>query len=224
MIEGSGPGDPWIVYPGNSQARSPKPSEQSAKGASSSTSATGVVADAEFVAVRPRPLRGDRMPDRRRRRPPFARRKPRRSGDGRVAAAEDRSVDPPHASHGPGRAARRPRPAGRPRRDLRGLLRGASGIRLPFCWWDELDGRDAGVIDREALRRRGDFAADLLALAEDLRLDPAARAELAAGSSRRRPRLLRRARRDRRRRRAALVRLVEEATTVALDSVAGDEP
>ena len=33
VATGSGPGDPWIVYPGNSQSRSPKSSEQEPKGA-----------------------------------------------------------------------------------------------------------------------------------------------------------------------------------------------
>lgn len=103
-------------------------------------------------------------------------------------------------------------------------LREATSLRLPFCWWDELRDETRGVIDREALRGRGDFAADLLALADATQLDPAARAELAAGLVSEAPRAF-----------SAVLdgivgdderfaRLVEEATTVALDSVAGDEP
>ena len=41
---------PWIVYPGNSQARSPKASERGAKGAVVGHVRSGTVSDVEFVA------------------------------------------------------------------------------------------------------------------------------------------------------------------------------
>ena len=164
------------------------------------------------------------MPDRRPRRPPSLAERLADLGADRVAAAEGRSVILHAASHGTGRAARRARPAGRPRRD-----RPRARARPPASVCRSAGGtssatRTRGVIDREALRGRGDFAADLLALADATQLDPAARAELAAGLVSEAPRAF-----------SAVLdgivgdderfaRLVEEATTVALDSVAGDEP
>ena len=222
-VAGTGPGDPWIVYPGNSQARSPKPSEQSAKGAVVVHVRDGVVENAEFVACdRVRfeeiecPIEG--LAD-----PPSLAERLADLGADRVAAAEGRSVILRARLTGRGELHAVLARPGAPGEIVR-ELREATSLRLPFCWWDELRDETRGVIDREALRGRGDFAADLLALADATQLDPAARAELAAGLVSEAPRAF-----------SAVLdgivgdderfaRLVEEATTVALDSVAGDEP
>jgi hypothetical protein len=38
----------------------------------------------------------------------------------------------------------------------------------PFCWWDAIDDRSRPAIDLEAARTGADFAADLIALADEL--------------------------------------------------------
>ena len=42
----------------------------------------------------------------------------------------------------------------------------------PFCWWDSIDDRSRPAIDLDAARAGSDFAADLIALADELGLQP----------------------------------------------------
>ena len=221
-VTGNGPGDPWIVYPGNSQARSPKPSEQSAKGAVVVHVREGVVDAVEFVACdRVRfeeieyPIEG--ITDF----PSLAGHLGDLATD-RLAAADGRSVILRARLTGRGglhAALARPGASD----DLVRELRDDEGVRQPFCWWDEVRDETRAIVDRDAIRGRGDFAADLLAFAESVQLDPAARVELAARLVASAPRTLVGPL-------GAIVddddrlgRLVEDATSVALDSVAGDE-
>jgi hypothetical protein len=51
--------------------------------------------------------------------------------------------------------------------------------RSPFTWWDSVVDRTRPSLDRDALRGRGDFAADVVALADRLAGDEAALAVLA---------------------------------------------
>ncbi|MGD0743146.1 MAG: DNA repair exonuclease [Acidimicrobiales bacterium] len=222
-IPGNGPGDPWIVYSGNSQARSPKPSEQSAKGAVVVHVRDGVVADVEFVPCdRVRfeeiecPIEG--LADL----PALAGRLADLASE-RIAAAEGRSVILRARLSGRGElhtVLTRPGACDEILREVRD----DTGGRPPFCWWDEIRDETRGVIDRETLRGRGDFAADLVEFAEGVLLDPAVQASLAASVVTQAPGMF-----------AAvldgivghnehLTRLVDEATTVALDAVTGDEP
>ncbi len=222
IIAGTGPRDPWIVYPGNSQSRSPKPSEQSAKGVVVVHVREGVVGEVEFVPCdRVRfeeiecPIEGladfpslvERLVD---------------LGNERLAAAEGRSVILRVRLVGPGELHSILARPGASDDLLRELREGASDLR-PFCWWDEIKDATRGIVDREEIRRRGDFAADLLELAESVRLDPAFRSELAARLVAEAPRPFTGAldaivSDDER-----LARLLDEATSLALDLVAGDE-
>ena len=139
-VTGNGPGDPWIVYPGNSQARSPKPSEQSAKGAVVVHVREGVVDAVEFVACdRVRfeeiecPIEG--ITDF----PSLAGHLGELATD-RLAAADGRSVILRARLTGRGglhAALARPGASD----DLVRELRDDEGVRQPFCWWDEVPTR-----------------------------------------------------------------------------------
>jgi DNA repair exonuclease SbcCD nuclease subunit len=222
IIAGRGPRDPWIVYSGNSQARSPKPSEQSAKGVVVVHVRDGVVAEAEFVAcdrvrfeeiecpiegVADFPSLAERLDE---------------LGNERLAAANGRSVVLRARLVGRGElhaVLTRPSATG----DLLRELRDGADDRRPFCWWDEIHDATRGIVDREEIRRRGDFAADLLELAESVRNDPAARAELATRALAGAPRALAGALDEIVGDDDRLAELLDEATSVALDSVTGDE-
>jgi DNA repair exonuclease SbcCD nuclease subunit len=222
IIAGNGPGDPWIVYPGNSQSRSPKPSEQSAKGAVVVHVRDGVVDDAEFVAcdrvrfeevecaiegVADLPALAERLAD---------------LAADRVAAAEGRSVILRALLVGRGALhsiLARPGAAD----NLVQELRGGAGDRDPFCWWDEVRDGTRGLVDRDAIRQRGDFAADLLEAAESIRRDPSVAAELADRLVAGAPRVLAGALDGIVGDGERLARLLDAATSVALDAVVGDE-
>jgi hypothetical protein len=40
----------------------------------------------------------------------------------------------------------------------------------PFCWWDSIDDQSRPALDLDAARGGSDFAADLIALADQIRL------------------------------------------------------
>jgi DNA repair exonuclease SbcCD nuclease subunit len=223
IVAGTGPGDPWIVYPGNSQARSPKPSERGAKGAVVVQVREGSVTDAEFVACdRVRfeevecPIDG--LAD-----VPSLEEMLSDLAAERVATAEGRSVIVRARLVGRGELhALLVRPGALD--ELLRVLREGAGDGHPFCWWDEIKDASRGIVDRDDVRRRGDFAADLLAVADQVRRDPTARSELATRLVGGAPRALAAALDaivaddDR------LTSLLDAATSVALDSIAGDEP
>ena len=222
IVEGARPGDPWIVYPGNIQARSPKPSERGAKGAVVVHVREGSVADAEFVACdRVRFEEVECSIEGVMDVPSLAEMLGALATD-RAAAADDRSVILRARLIGHGELHAVLIRAGALDELLR-ELRDNVGDRQPFCWWDEIKDATRGVVDRDEVRRRGDFAADLLAVADRVRLDPAARAELATRLVGAVPRALSGALDaivgddDR------LTQLLDEATSVALDSIAGEE-
>ncbi len=50
----------------------------------------------------------------------------------------------------------------------------------PFCWWDSLRDDTSPLIDLEEIRRRGDFAADLLRVADQVMTEGPAAKELLA--------------------------------------------
>ena len=60
-------------------------------------------------------------------------------------------------------------------------VRDELGIASPFVWVDRIVDRTRAELDREAIRRRGDFSADLTRVADALRADRQALAGLAAG-------------------------------------------
>jgi DNA repair exonuclease SbcCD nuclease subunit len=170
LAEGAGPGDPWVVYAGNSQARSPRASERGAKGAVVVHVDQGRVERVEHVAcdsVRFVELScpidgvdsiedledllvalGDDALER---------------ADGRAIVVRARLVG--HAElHSdltrPGAKA-----------ELVAHLRDGARRDAPFCWWDDLVDESRAPLDLGAVRARGDFSSDLLALAESVATD-----------------------------------------------------
>lgn len=173
-----GPGDPWIVYPGTTQARSVRGGELGPKGAVVVHVAAGAVAGVEFVAcdaVRFELVEVDvsGLADV----GALAEELDARARE-LLGALEDRSLvlrarlTGQSPLHGLLR-----RPAARD--ELLATVRDLAGVGEPFCWWDALIDETRPVLDRAALRARGDFAADLVRIAEEIAADPdAARALL----------------------------------------------
>jgi hypothetical protein len=108
--------------------------------------------------------------------------------------------------------------------DLVRALREETGDRQPFCWWDEIEDLTRGIVDLDAIRRRGDFAADLVELAETVGSDPAAAAEHAGRVVAGAPRAFAGALDGIAGDDETLARLFDEAMSTALDAIAGDEP
>lgn len=162
---------PWIVYPGNLQGRSPRASEQGAKGALVVRVEPGAagprVAGVEFRAldrVRFLPVELDVSP--------FA-------DLGGVERALQERADALRDEH-PGRGlVLVARLVGRSALQ-RDLMRPESPVELleslrdgrrgedPFVWWAALSGDVRLPIDRAGLRERDDLAAALLSLADEL--------------------------------------------------------
>lgn len=164
-------GHPWVVYPGNLQGRSPKPSEQGPKGAL-------VVAFDHDRIYPPRfePLDHVRLlsltqdvaglQD-----VPALR---------RVLADQARALQSEHGGKGlmlrvtlTGRGEvhqdlRRP---GNVETLLKDLREEASEDDS-FLWWESLDNRCQSLLDREAIMQRGDFSAELLRVAYELAISP----------------------------------------------------
>jgi len=165
------PGAPWIVYAGNLQGRSPKASEQGAKGAYVVTVDGATAAPLEFV-----PLDRTRfvqisldiasIPD-----IPTL-----------IARLHDEANDL-RTLHGRRGLLIRAVLTGRGaihadlRRDdglveIRRELREMAGEATPFLWWEDVRAETQPDLDREAIRLRGDFSADVLRLSDDLMTDP----------------------------------------------------
>lgn len=221
LARGQG-GDPYVVYPGNSQARSPRASERGAKGAVVVHVEAGRVERVEPVACdRVRfdelgcsieGLAGlDALEDRL-----------LAGAEDALAGADGRSLVLRGRLQGRGPLhGELARPG-----SLDGLLahlRGAAGGPARFCWWDALDDETAPEVDLAGIRDRGDFTSDLLALAEslagDARLSAALAEELAATVPRSLAGDIARLVGDP----VRLQRLLETATTIALDELAGGE-
>jgi DNA repair exonuclease SbcCD nuclease subunit len=178
--------DPWIVYPGNPQGLSPKPSECGPKGAFVVDVEHGAVRGIEFAPVDSVRFLGFEVDI---------------SGIGDLpglACALTQQADRLRAEHEGrglllratliGRETQPAAPNGglpdEPRGALREQLRrpGVLGDFLqelrrtavnmrPFIWWDEIQDRTRSWIEPEAIRRRGDFSAELLTLTDELAKD-----------------------------------------------------
>ncbi|MHB8243785.1 MAG: metallophosphoesterase family protein [Acidimicrobiales bacterium] len=173
-------GDSWVVYPGNLQARSPKPSELGPKGAMVVEVHAGRVAAVEAVAC-------DRI----------------RFGLVEVDIAEcegaadvrsalvDAAADQLEQAAGRslvlrGKVVGRGAPHNELCRagaidDLLSSLRDDCEPLEPFLWWDQIEDSTLPALDLEELRQGDDFAADLLSLADELssrELGPAELSEL----------------------------------------------
>lgn len=162
--------EPWIVYSGNLQARSPKPSEHGPKGASVVSVSGGRVASVEAVAC-------DRIR--------FATVELSISALpgavevvgalGDLANAELGQADGRSLILRATLVDRGPAHAGLAREgaigDLLQSLRDEFSSGSPFCWWDRIDDRSLPDLDLADLRRGSDFSADLLSLSESLMED-----------------------------------------------------
>jgi len=164
-------GDPWAVYPGNLQGRSPKASERGPKGALVVEVDGTTIAAPEFVPldrVRFAYVEADiadlaDLPELQELLTELALREAR--------AAEGRSVLLRAALVGAGPVAddlRRPGAVA----ELLGALRDGVRREEPFVWWEHLADLTRPALDLDALRRRGDFPGELLLLADDLSADP----------------------------------------------------
>lgn len=173
--------DPWVVYPGNLQGRSPRATERGPKGALVvEVDDAGAIAEPEFVALdrirfehAEHSIDGvadlvtlrDRLVD---------------LGHRRLAEADGRSVllrveligrGPIHGDlHRPGAVA-----------ELVESLRGEQHSAAPFLWWDRLVLSTLPVQDLDELLGRNDFVADLVDEAAQLLGDDDARAERVQG-------------------------------------------
>src|SRR6185436_14769224 len=58
--------------------------------------------------------------------------------------------------------------------DLLRDVRDELGVASPFVWVDRIVDQTRAELDREAIRRRGDFSAELTRLVDKLRADPEA--------------------------------------------------
>src|SRR5439155_12527354 len=64
--------------------------------------------------------------------------------------------------------------------DLLRDVRDELGIASPFVWVDRIVDQTRAELDRETIRRRGDFSAELTRLVDELRADPEALQDLLA--------------------------------------------
>jgi exonuclease SbcD len=179
VVAGS-PGGPWVVYPGNSQGRSLHPGERGPKGAVVAAVQGGAVVAVEHVAcdaVRFEELSvpvGD-LAD-----AAELCELLRAEGERRLAGADGRSVVLRAVLTGRGPVhADLVRRAGSAPAAILHELRNVAPAGSPFIWWDSVVDRTRPSLDRDALRGRGDFAADVVALADRLAGDEAALAVLA---------------------------------------------
>jgi DNA repair exonuclease SbcCD nuclease subunit len=179
----SGSDEPWVVYPGNLQARSPKPSERGAKGATLVHVRGGRVAELEPVScdvVRFETVELDIAGA-----ADLAELRDQLAGASRdcMGRSDGRSVVLRARLTGQGALHSDLRRPGS-REDLLLALRDDFADDDPFCWWDSVEDRSRPAVDLDQLRAGSDFAADLAALAEGLKgrleLEPEAVAELAA--------------------------------------------
>ncbi len=172
ILHGDGaPGDPWIVYPGNTQARSMN--ETGAKGVYVINVADNVIDDPEFVAC-------DEIR--------FVQREIdtsqiesiielvenlRHVEQESLARAESRSIilrvtlvgrSELHAELARGDALG----------EILATLRARPPAAAPFCWWEQIVDRTQPAVDLDEIRARGDFAGDVLRLTDEyLRNDDA---------------------------------------------------
>lgn len=160
--------EPFVVYPGNLQARSPKPSELGPKGASVVHVTGGVVEAVEAVACDQvrfslLELEIDGVEDL----------------TGLCDALVSRAVDQLSQAEGRSIVVRAwlsgrgsvHRDLARPGAldELVATLRGEFPAHDPFCWWDRVVDDSAPEIDLAELATGGDLSADLLTTAEEMK-------------------------------------------------------
>lgn len=162
--------DPWIVYPGNLQGRSLKPSEQGLKGATVGTIEYGRIVNIQFApiphvrfadidvdvtALRDLPEVVARLEEE------VEIEKGRGPLRGLIARAALTGRGPIHEQlQGPGKGD-----------GLLRTLREEAADQVPFVWWSAIDDATQPSIDRNVIRERGDFSAELIKLAEGLAAD-----------------------------------------------------
>ncbi len=186
--------EPWVVYPGNLQARSPKASERGPKGAVLVQVRGGRVAEVEPVScdvVRFDQVEIDigEIADLAELRVRLA-----NASRDRLACADGRSLVVRGRLVGQGELhfdLRRPGSVD----DLANALREDFADDDPFCWWASIEDRSRPAVDLDSARAGSDFAADLITLADELRksleTEMGAVGELAADLSDGLPSLLR---------------------------------
>ncbi len=163
--------DPWVVYPGNLQGRTPHPGEQGEKGALVVEVEDGRVAGVDFHAldrVRFLPVgldvsdHADLAEVERSLQAAADALRTAHPGRGLVLSArlEGRSVVQSDLSRAGG--------AG----ELLESLRDSRRDDQPFIWWSLLSSNVSRPIDRESLRARADFCAQLLSLTDELAEHP----------------------------------------------------
>lgn len=167
-------GDPWVVYPGNLQGRSPKPSELGPKGAVIVEVDGGTAAAPEFIEldrVRFEQVLVDiaglgDLAD--------AQKALRDAGRELQQESADRSLLLRGVLTGGGPLHTDLRREGVVKELLRSL-RDEEGEVLPFVWWDRVEDVTRPEVDFDTLKGRGDFLAEVLALAEEVDADVEAR-------------------------------------------------
>lgn len=160
-----GEGEPWVVYPGNLQGRSTKPTERGAKGAVVVAVADGVAAEPEFVA-----LDRVRFVDLEVSIAPYA----------EVTSLLDQleALASPSAHDGRSLIVRATVTGAGPlheqllaparRAEVLDELRRRGVERSPFTWWQSVAWQTRGEVAVVDLRQRDDFTADLLRTCEHL--------------------------------------------------------
>jgi len=93
----------------------------------------------------------------------------------------------------------------------------------PFCWWDSLEDATSAPVDIDEIRRRGDFAADLLAIADETAADVSGRYELFSNLLDGAPNAVVEAAKSMLLDEDRLSHLLERARLLALDKVTGAE-
>ncbi|WP_195210321.1 metallophosphoesterase family protein [Actinomarinicola tropica] len=168
--------DPWIVYPGNLQGRSPRPGERGAKGVLIvEVDDAGTIGEPELVAldrvrIDDATCEIDELADL-----GELHTRLRELGQQRLLAAEGRSLLLGVRLVGRGALhadLRRPGAAA----ELLQVLRDDAPLDPPFLWWDRLDVATTTPHDLDELRQRNDFVADLLE--ESTAMDEARRTAL----------------------------------------------
>jgi DNA repair exonuclease SbcCD nuclease subunit len=172
-----GSGGPFVVYSGNTQGRSLKSSERGEKGATVVHVRDGAITEAEFVAcdvIRFEQVDVDvaRIGDI----PGLAEELTRR-GAGELAQAGGRSVVLRARLVGRGPVHEDLRRGGGVRALVSDLRSGCSDA-APFAWWDALEDATRPRAEHAAIRARGDFASDLLALSDSVGADAGELADL----------------------------------------------
>jgi DNA repair exonuclease SbcCD nuclease subunit len=163
-----GSDEPWVVYPGNLQARSPKPSERGPKGAVIVHVRAGRVASLEpiscdvvrFGLVELDVAEVTDLAELRDSLVSLARQQ--------LDAAGGRSVVLRAQLVGQGGLYTDLHRPGSLEDILVALREDFAGVD-PFCWWDSVDDSSRPLVDLEAARAGADFAADLVTLADELK-------------------------------------------------------